>query len=91
MKTVIQAQVLEVIRREKKDDPTVTFTTLILYEKGKLFPELIKLNVAASDYSMVKDYEGRDVIIEAEVTIYRDGKIGMKFLQGKIQPLKAAA
>lgn len=91
MKTLINGKVLDLVSKEKKDDPTVKYNTLVVYEPGKEYPELIKLNVSNNEYASARALVGSDASIEADVTVYSSGKVSMKYVQGKALAARAAA
>lgn len=82
MKTVVNAECLDFISRKKKDDPSVTYNSLICYEPGKDFPELLRMNVREDRVANAKGLVGKTVTIEADVTIYQN-KASLHFIQGK--------
>jgi len=91
MKTLITGKVLDLVSKEKKDDPTVIYHTLVVYEPGKDYPELLKLNVDAKSIQLAQSLVDHDAVIEADVTVYSSGKVSMKFTQGKPVQNKVAA
>lgn len=91
MRTLITGKALEINTTEKKDDPSVLYHKLIVFEPGKAYPELLKITVPSAQLPTVYALVGNDVIIEAEITVYSSGKISMTFVNGKVAPVKAAA
>lgn len=83
MKTVVNAECLDFISRKKKDDPSITFNTLICYEPGKDFPELLRMNVREDRVTAARQLVGKTVTIEADVTIFQN-KASLHFIQGKV-------
>lgn len=89
MRTMITGKALEVVTRKDKNDETKVFNTLVVYEPGKQYPDLLKVNLKPEQLRAAETMVGNDVAIEADVMIFKNGA-SMNFVSGRVLTSKAA-
>lgn len=82
MRTIINGKALEVSMRKDKNDETKVFNSLIIFEPGKQYPELLKVNLKPEQVSLATKLIGHDVSVEAEVMIFKNGAV-MNYVAGR--------
>lgn len=81
MVTTITGLVLE-FHRKKSKDGSKEYKTLLMYEKGKLYPALIKVQVN-DDHAAAASLLTGECVVEAEIYEF-DGKTNLSFKSGKV-------
>jgi len=90
MKTVVQGIALEVAQKRDKNDNAKVYNTLIVYEFGKMYPELLRMSVNAEKLQEAVKLPGHIVEVEGEVIIFKD-RTSVQFVTGRIIEQKKAA
>ena len=89
MQTLVTGIALEVSTRTKKDDDTKSYSSLIMYERGKQYPELLKINLKPEQINQAKTLVGHEVCVDADVVIFQN-RANLNFLAGRPMSSKAA-
>lgn len=64
--------VLEINSQTSKKDPAIKYHTLIMYERGKPYPELTKINLKPEQVDIALQSVGKILTVTAELSIFRD-------------------
>lgn len=81
MKTIVSGLCLEVVERQDKKDPSKKYLTLIAYEFGKPYPELVKINVSPERVSQARSLVGGISDITCELFVFKD-RTSLNYVQG---------
>lgn len=73
-----KGHVLEVNRRPAKDNPNKIYSTLIMYEPGKKYPELVKIGLLPDQIDIAAPAVGKTAIVVAEMSVFQD-RVGFQF------------
>lgn len=90
MKTIITGIVLEHQCKTAKNDPSKVYHTLIVYESGKSFPDLLRLNIRPDKVNDVSALVGKECDLDADVHIFQ-GKVQLTFVSGRPVASRRAA
>ena len=63
---------LDINKRENKNDPAKPYHSLIMYEFGKQYPELVKINIRAEEIPTVQPLIGKKITVETELFTFKD-------------------
>lgn len=83
MKTVIQGLALEISQKVDKVDKSKVYHTLIVYEFGKQYPDVVRLGVHQTRLMDAQKLPGQLVEVEGEITIFKD-RTSVQFVSGKV-------
>lgn len=90
MRTVVQGLALELHSKTDKTDAKKVYNTLILYEFGKQYPELLRVSVNPQKLAEAQKLPGQVVEVECELSIFQN-RTSIHFVSGKAQESRRAA
>lgn len=90
MRTLVTGIVLELHKKTDKNDPTKVYNTLVVYEPGKPFPDLLRVNIRSDKVVEAAALVGKEADIEADVTIFQQ-KANLTFVTGRPVAARRAA
>lgn len=90
MRTIVTGIVLEHHKKTDKNDSAKVYHSLIVYEPGKNFPDLLRMNLKPEKVVEVSALVGKECDIEAEVTIFQQ-KANLSFVSGRPVSARRAA
>lgn len=67
-----KGNVLEINRRPAKDNPDKIYSTLIMYEPGKKYPELVKISLMPDQIDLAAPAVGKVATVVAEMSVFQD-------------------
>lgn len=82
MKTVVQGLALELHQKADKNDKSKVYNTLILYEFGKSYPEIVRVSVNPIRLSEAQKLPGQMVEVECELSIFQN-RTSIQFISAK--------